>query len=180
MPYPSFGEWNVDESLPARVVSSYGAQLYLRKHLNWIHREFYSIDSNISSDPVSAIEKAYKARSMVEGMEWCPPEFKFEEVEEPADDILSARLRAQYWGAQVITYRPFIKMILDSSHSIATGAGVSEPASVFHAGLSAPRIQHVIDLAAKGIRALVESTRAFHNLPGGRPIITNVFGTAHA
>jgi hypothetical protein len=38
----------------------------------------------------------------------------------------------------------------------------------------------VVELAKKGIKALIESTRAFHGLGDKRPIITNVFGTAHA
>ncbi|GKU11591.1 unnamed protein product, partial [Fusarium langsethiae] len=38
----------------------------------------------------------------------------------------------------------------------------------------------VVELAKKGIKALIESTRAFHGLGDKRPIITNIFGTAHA
>ncbi|KAH7132792.1 hypothetical protein EDB81DRAFT_950220 [Dactylonectria macrodidyma] len=38
----------------------------------------------------------------------------------------------------------------------------------------------VVELAKKGLRALIESTRAFHGLGTERPIITNIFGTAHA
>ncbi|KAK3933897.1 hypothetical protein QBC46DRAFT_274875, partial [Diplogelasinospora grovesii] len=40
--------------------------------------------------------------------------------------------------------------------------------------------EQVIEYAAKGILALIESTRAFHNVEDKRFIITNVFGTAHA
>lgn len=40
--------------------------------------------------------------------------------------------------------------------------------------------QDTIEYAKKGIRALIESTRAFHGLPDKRFVVTNIFGTAHA
>lgn len=37
-----------------------------------------------------------------------------------------------------------------------------------------------IGLATKGIKALVESIKAFHGLGDKLPVIGNIFGTAHA
>ncbi|KAL2014990.1 hypothetical protein VTK56DRAFT_6549 [Thermocarpiscus australiensis] len=48
---------------------------------------------------------------------------------------------------------------------------------------SAPKDEtskHVIEYATRGVRALIESTRAFHGLKEKRFIVTNIFGTAHA
>ncbi|KAM0360229.1 hypothetical protein ACHAO7_012141 [Fusarium culmorum] len=130
----------------------------------------------------------------VSGMRWVAPSFAFLEDDPPADDILAARLRAKYWGAQVITYRPFIRQILQFSHSIknhASSPNFPSVSSEFRQDVTAPVIHpkarkigdidpQVVELAKKGIKALIESTQAFHGLGDKRPIITNIFGTAHA
>lgn len=151
---------------------------------------FYSPDD--SSKP----EKLKNVRLVadgVSGMSWVPPSFRFNENDPPANDILSARLRAKYWGAQMITYRPFVRQILQWSYELkrhpeSPHAGVL---SEYRDGVIAPFIppnvkkandldRALIELARKGIYALIESTRSFHGLGEKRPIITNVFGTAHA
>ncbi|CAI4215250.1 unnamed protein product [Parascedosporium putredinis] len=119
-------------------------------------------------------------------MSWVGPMYRFDEDDPPASDILSARLRAKYWGSQVITYRPCIKQILDLSYRLRSKANPS----LLHVPYSdlPQEIRdelHVLpqetwDHAQKGIRSLIESTQAFHGLGDKRPIITNVFGTAHA
>jgi len=40
-------------------------------------------------------------------------EYKFDRDDPPAKDILSAYIRAKFWGANVTTYRPSIKTVLD-------------------------------------------------------------------
>lgn len=174
-----------------RVKDSYLGQLYLRKHLNSIHRLFYSPDDK---DPVELDKfKNVDLVSLgVSTMGWVPETFDFVESDGPANDILAARLRAKYWGAQVITYRPFVRQILQWSfekefHPTSPNIILSE----FRNGIIAPHIPasttatsdlppSISELASKGIKALIESTRAFHGLGKDRPIITNVFGTAHA
>lgn len=187
MPQPNM---SLLQGFDQRVVDSYPAQLYLRTHLNSIHRMFYSPDD--SSKP----EKLKNVRLVadgVSGMSWVPPSFRFNENDPPANDILSARLRAKYWGAQMITYRPFVRQILQWSYELkrhpeSPHAGVL---SEYRDGVIAPFIppnvkkpsdldRALIELARKGIYALIESTRSFHGLGEKRPIITNVFGTAHA
>jgi hypothetical protein len=191
MPYPNIIDLN-SYGLEERVCQSYVAQLYLRKHLNKIHKMFY--------DPIRQAkggELEFKeidvVREAVANMSWVGPYFKFNESDPPANDILSARLRAKYWGAQVITYRPFIKQILQFSHDADRGPADREIAAPeFRPGVVAPSIhpdtkraadidRKLLDYAKTGIDALIESTRAFHGLPlDERPIITNIFGTAHA
>ncbi|KAF9769018.1 hypothetical protein IL306_013624 [Fusarium sp. DS 682] len=55
-------------------------------------------------------------------------------------------------------------------------APVIRPKARTHADID----HQVIELAKKGHKALIESTRAFHGLGDKWPIITNIFGTAHA
>ncbi|KAK3938266.1 hypothetical protein QBC46DRAFT_365607 [Diplogelasinospora grovesii] len=126
-------------------------------------------------------------------MQFVPPEFTFKHSDPPAQDILSARLRAKYWGAQVITHRPFIRQILEFNHK-ATLESFESPLptySEFRSDVTVPAIgadprtpgdmpQQVIEYAVMGIRALIESIRAFHDVEDKRFIITNVFRTAYA
>ncbi|KAG7424498.1 hypothetical protein Forpi1262_v014562 [Fusarium oxysporum f. sp. raphani] len=190
MPHPNM---SLLEGFNQRILDSYPGQLYLRTHLNSIHRMFYAPE-----DPAKPGKDKFRnvgvVSDAVSGMHWVAPSFAFREDDPPADDILAARLRAKYWGAQVITYRPFIRQILQFSHSIKNH--VSSPnfpsiSSEFRQDVTAPVIHpkarthgdidpKVVELAKKGIKALIESTRAFHGLGDKRPIITNVFGTAHA
>jgi hypothetical protein len=109
---------------------------------------------------------------------------------EPATDILGARLRAKYYGAQVITYRNLVLKILELNSS-SKGEQISHD---FKANIDAPaldknitRLEQIgpetLEFVRNGIRALVYSTKAFHGLgnPGTtRLIVTNVWGTAHA
>lgn len=189
MPHPNM---SVLEGHNQRVLDSYPGQLYLRTHLNSIHRMFYAPD-----DPNKSGQDKFKnvdlVSDAVSGMHWVAPSFAFKEDDVPADDILAARLRAKYWGAQGITYRPFIRQILQFSHTMKNHPSSPNLPSMseFREGIIAPVIHpntrsytdidpQVVELAKKGIKALVESTRSFHGLGDKRPLITNVFGTAHA
>jgi len=190
MPHPNM---SLLEGFNQRILDSYPGQLYLRTHLNSIHRMFYAPE-----DPAKAGKDKFRnvgvVSDAVSGMHWVAPSFAFREDDPPADDILAARLRAKYWGAQVITYRPFIRQILQFSHSIknhASSPNFPSVSSEFRQDVTAPVIHpkartigdidpQVVELAKKGIKALIESTRAFHGLGDKRPIITNIFGTAHA
>ncbi|SCV61204.1 uncharacterized protein FFFS_15773 [Fusarium fujikuroi] len=190
MPHPNM---SLLEGFNQRILDSYPGQLYLRTHLNSIHRMFYAPE-----DPAKPGKDKFQnvgaVSDGVSGMHWVAPSFAFSEDDPPADDILAARLRAKYWGAQVITYRPFIRQILQFSHSIknhASSPNFPNVSSEFRQDITAPVIHpkarthgdidpQVVELAKKGIKALIESTRAFHGLGDKRPIITNIFGTAHA
>lgn len=107
---------------------------------------------------------------------------------EPASNILEARLRAKYYGAEVITYRHFVLKLLGRS-----GLG-DQVAPEYLPKIEAPQVnsnvtriedidKKALQYAECGIRALIFSTRAFYGLgdPGKvRLIVTNVWGTAHA
>ncbi|GKU12317.1 unnamed protein product, partial [Fusarium langsethiae] len=165
------------------IQDSYSGQLYLRPHLNSIHRMFYAPE-----DPAKPGKDKFGnvgvVSDAVSGMHWVPASFAFREDDPPADDILAARLRAKYWGAQVIAYSPFIRQILQFSHSIknhASSPNFPSISSEFRQDITMhPKARahgdidpQVVELAEKGIKALIESTRAFHGLGDKRPIITN-------
>ncbi|KAG5915419.1 hypothetical protein E4U42_008065 [Claviceps africana] len=193
MPHPNM---SMLEGFDQKVLDSYPAQLYLRTHLNCIHRMFYAPDKNPRSvDPEELDPKFNNVGSVadaVSDMKWVTKTFAFSEDDPPATDLLTARLRAKYWGAQVITYRPFIRQILQWSDSMQNNSSPGKLAMTeFRQGVAAPFIdpstkssteipEAVKEYAKRGIKALIESTRALHNLGPERPIITNIFGTAHA
>ncbi|KHN96932.1 C6 zinc finger domain-containing protein [Metarhizium album ARSEF 1941] len=194
MPHPNM---SLLRGYDQRVLDSYLAQLYLRTHLNSIHRMFYSpLESTQeaeSKDLALKFKNVGLVAGAVSGMRWVAKSYAFHEDDPPADDFLAARLRAKYWGAQVITYRPFIRQILQWSEQRRKHPSSPnlEAVSEFRRGVAAPVIDPsvkshkdiqptVIEYAKRGIKALIESTRAFHNLGPKRPVITNVFGTAHA
>ncbi|AEO62243.1 uncharacterized protein THITE_40970 [Thermothielavioides terrestris NRRL 8126] len=186
MPYPNI---QVAQTLgfDEHVLQSYLAQLYLRKSLNQIHGMLYNPEKPQPLQRGNIIEHIQESLDM----RFVPPRFKFNHSDPPAGDILSARLRAKYWGAQVITYRPFVRQILEFNFQRTYPNEAPMPESDFRTDVSIPVIgpdarsaddipQEIIDYAVKGIQALIESTRAFHGLKEKRFIVTNVFGTAHA
>ncbi|KAF4455906.1 hypothetical protein F53441_1843 [Fusarium austroafricanum] len=148
-------------------------------------------------DPAKSCKDKFKnvgvISDAVSGMHWVAPSFAFRADDPSADDIMAARLQEKCWGAQVITYRPFIRQLLQFSHSIKNHASTPNFPSVgsgFRQDITAPVIHsknrthgdidpQVVELAKKGIKAFIESARAFHGLGDKRPIITTVFGTAH-
>jgi len=101
---------------------------------------------------------------------------------ELATDILHARLRAKYYGAQVITYRPFILKIMELQRSDANNDHGTPPDKE-RSSILEPLDPKIRDCARRGIEALVHSTTAFHNVVDcskQRLIVTNIWGTAHA
>jgi hypothetical protein len=116
------------------------------------------------------------------------PSFEFSEDSPPAKDILTARLRAKYYGAQNITYRTFLLKILENSGS---GIQVSDN---FRSDVEVPKIDveaiqrgeidsTTLHYARECMKALEKSTESFHGLgevDSQRLIVTNIWGTAHA
>jgi hypothetical protein len=188
MPYPNINLAR-EHGFRQAVLHSYLAQLYLRKTLNTIHGMLYDpaepfpVHDTILAPGGNIIE--YIERSLNEP--WAPPEFVFQLTDPPAGDILSARLRAKYWEVQVITYRHFVRRILEVNFKKTMSYGAPIPASDCRSGVVVPIPgpdnaipDEIYRFAVKGVKALIESTRAFHGLKEKRYIVTNIFGTAHA
>ncbi|QSZ36517.1 hypothetical protein DSL72_006397 [Monilinia vaccinii-corymbosi] len=213
MPSPNIVE-AVKEGFDQNVLLSYQGQLYLRKHLNQLHNMFYKPDNGtlftllssagklltfshedsqfpsvyVHKDP-RHFESITSAEDFLLRWKEAGGTIAWHENDPPATDILTARMRAKYYGAQVITYRNFILKILEHSHALSTLSerGLDD----FRNGIEVPRINkhaksvqeidaQALVYAKNGIQALVNSTRAFHGLGEGRLLVTNPWGTAHA
>lgn len=184
IPYPNV-ELAVEQGFDKRVLDSFTAQLYLRKTLNQVHQMLYDPNRAQPQSEFGVVDYVEAALTI----RFVPEEFQFAPDDPPATDILSARLRAKYWGAQVITYRPFIRQIVHLSmygptnHSPSSADLRAEPGvppldpEVMTGNDVDPRM---VEYARRGIHALIQSTRAFHGLVSKRFIVTNIFGTAHA
>ncbi|KAG0645032.1 Quinic acid utilization activator [Hyphodiscus hymeniophilus] len=197
-------------------VTSYAAQLAMRKHLNQLHNMFYkpqndsefpSVFSGKRPPPFKTIDASLEN---LEDIKRSLPSMHWDDDDAPATEILRARFRAKYYGAKVITYRPFLEKVLEHSSTqkakqrIARDSVQESPQLIKRQeGFSQTYKKEVIDVptinpdaasfddndrrikdyAINGISALIQSTKAFHGLgdPGKqRLIVTNVWGTAHA
>ncbi|PSR78965.1 hypothetical protein BD289DRAFT_376004 [Coniella lustricola] len=165
MPYPDMTILTSVSGFSEDVVHSYVAQLYLRKRMNEISGRLYNPKHLLLISEQLAETRAIEA-ILSKAKIWAD-KYHFNRDDPPAEDLLHARFRAKFWGANVITYRPYLENIMRQSHSRTRPEG-------------SPIDPAVIECAKKGINALINSTEAFHNVKDRRFIITNVFGTAHA
>ena len=146
-----------------------------------------------------------------------PPELQWNDAEPPHSDINAARLRAKYYGARYIIYRPFLHHALHpmdrpgkaarlQAGSPSTGSlrgsrqaspshplgGSVTPAYGVVSGRRPSEVmpppaptnfghidETVLTACRNCIEAAMQSTQAFHGI-AHRPIVTNIFGTAHA
>ncbi|KAF7933744.1 uncharacterized protein EAE98_003453 [Botrytis deweyae] len=196
MPSPNIVE-AVKEGFDQMVLLSYQGQLYLRKHLNQLHNMFYKPDNDSQFPSVytrhdpNHFESIATAEEFLYRWKEAGGTSTWQENDPPASDILTARMRAKYYGAQVITYRNFVLKILEHSHAVSTSNSVERASDDFRNGIEVPSInkhatsaeeidEKALAYAKNGIQALVNSTRAFHGLGEGRLFVTNPWGTAHA
>ncbi|KAI2625016.1 hypothetical protein GGR54DRAFT_546214 [Hypoxylon sp. NC1633] len=190
MPYPN-SEYAVSQGFSGHIITGYIAQLYLRKQLNQVHSLLYDAEkqtknkNGITLDDPAIEEGIRRIEEMLRNSRnrWVPASYQWSEKDPPASDILGARLRAKYWGSQVILYRPFLRAILEREPYPYPDHAVSpDHESAMDYDDVTPNVDpRIIRYASLAISALVESTRAFHGIPSSqRIIITNVFGTAHA
>ncbi|CAK4033147.1 hypothetical protein DOTSEDRAFT_72963 [Lecanosticta acicola] len=173
------------------ILIFYTAQLFLRRRLNQVHREMYGADSFLL--PLSEVQEMLRGHESLLNLwrEQLPPALGWEDHDPPPADILSARLRAKYWGARYIINRPFLDYALHIMSHVKGGASVE---AVARDGYGNPRDKADIHLfkaieqfsedeiwaaARRCVDAAMHSTEAFDGVPG-RLIITNIHGTAHA
>ncbi|CZT44973.1 related to acetate regulatory DNA binding protein FacB [Rhynchosporium secalis] len=192
MPYPHLQTAVDSYGLTTEVMESYMGQLFLRKHLNQLHHMFYhpeTADPNPAMMPKSKFKEHFPtidaALANLRYIGVIAAKMQWDATKgESATNILEARLRAKYYGAEVITYRHFVLKLL-GGEEIAPGYLPKIEAPMVSSNIK--RIEDidekVLQYAERGIRALIFSTRAFYGLgdPGkDRLIVTNIWGTAHA
>jgi hypothetical protein len=133
-----------------------------------------------------------------------PRPLQWEDTEDPPSDINAARLRAKYHGARYIIHRPFLHHAIHpvlygkekgdhetnginsrskSRYGSPTGpvAANGRHGSIVPSGPADIRQldKSVVEACKNCIISAVKSTSAFDGI-AGRPIVTNIFGTAHA
>lgn len=223
MPGPNLRAASELDGFEPLVMESYSAQLFLRKHLNLLHNMFYRPLGGFSSTRVVILANLKSLagdgtphpaqdaqaqsfptiKACEENLElvsvWAP-NMTWNAGDPPATDILRARLRAKFYGAQVITYRPFLLKILnyfnqEKNHERDTLNHGEQMPSEYKASIEVPTIgpnatriedfngTKILEYAKNCVIALINSTTAFHGL--GNPseqrfIVTNIWGTAHA
>jgi hypothetical protein len=96
--------------------------------------------------------------------EWMAHSFFFKERDAPATERLEAQLRANYWHFVSRLYFPFLEAALQPP---GFGSNMEDNSEQ-------------LDLARQCINALIETTRSFHGLQGGRPATPSIFSIAHA
>ncbi|KAH8685747.1 hypothetical protein BGZ60DRAFT_365116 [Tricladium varicosporioides] len=213
LPFPHSGILTYEDDMPSpnlvaaneagfnsTVMESYAAQLFLRKHLNQLHNMFYKPENETGGfPPVYAGKEPMHFPTIeacqinLEQVSVYAGRLSWTDADPLATDILGARLRAKYYGAQVITYRNFVLEILKNSANLNQLPGETI-SSEFKTGIDVPSINSkatrkedidpkALEYAEKCIKALIKSTTAFYGLgdPGkDRLIVTNIWGTAHA
>ncbi|KAH8695960.1 hypothetical protein BGW36DRAFT_427991 [Talaromyces proteolyticus] len=213
----------------ATVMFFYSAQIHLRKVLNRVHTDLYEAKGTDKVNPNQSKEdKALGFSSSVLavlGMNldfWrksLPEHMKWDDEDDPSPDINIARLRAKYYGARYIIYRPLLHYALHQSgetEDISAQTNHQSPdqpeakiesqsSFTSHTPQSSSMTRWHSDVGASGphddsihrtvewdelpqpiqqaciicVNAAMKSTTAFDGVKG-RPIVTNIFGTAHA
>lgn len=93
------------------------------------------------------------------------PNLAWRDDDPPSTDILEARLRAKMYGAEVITTRHFLRMVLNSQYDGGKNMVISP---------------QIMEFARQCIRAMFHSAQAFWGVPQKRLVVTNAWGTSHA
>lgn len=155
------------------------AQIQVRKILNRAHTALYQPKTNAAIQ-VRSKWATLNSDELAEHLEgWraaLPPRLRWSDTDEPARSILLARLRAKYYGARNIIFRPFLHRVITSKLPENMG-----PPEMDHQ----QRLENETKTFANAlqcIEAVKRSTVAFDNVDGmpERLVVTNIFGTAHA
>ncbi|KAJ5144493.1 hypothetical protein N7526_002001 [Penicillium atrosanguineum] len=85
----------------------YSAQIHLRKVLNRVHTDLYKVEKQSQTRWSSNVQEALSMNLDL----WrtsLPTTMSWTDKEPPAKDINAARMRAKYYGARYIIYRPLL------------------------------------------------------------------------
>ncbi|KAL4778400.1 hypothetical protein BJX76DRAFT_144652 [Aspergillus varians] len=186
----------------------YSAQIHLRKVLNRVHTDLYKVEKQGETRWSSNVQEIL-SMNLDLWRSSLPQEMRWSDNDPPSPNINVARMRAKYYGARYIIHRPLLYHALhycgpnigppsvDSPARFAESQQVSPSHTQYAPNMT--RIssdlstaqgpngtQTYRDLPQKLRRACkvclvsaVRSTEAFDAIKG-RPVVTNIFGTAHA
>ncbi|OBT71578.1 hypothetical protein VF21_09296 [Pseudogymnoascus sp. 05NY08] len=170
MPWPNLAMAEHNNEISAKASWCYSMQLVYRKKLNIIHRDLYGPgkENEYQLAEMNKLPKFPYINAMLDELKKVMdtnPNLVWGGDDPPSADILEARLRAKMYGAEVITTRPFLRMVLDSQYDGNKNMVISAP---------------IMEFARQCIRAMFHSVQAFWGIQGGRLVVTNVWGTSHA
>lgn len=163
MPYPHLDQALEDGELDDLALMAYQMLLEFRRELNMIHQELYGPRKHAPFS--NAYWEFVQRKLMTLQIQVSCSRLAWREDQAPAGNILEARVRGKMYGAQNLLYRHSLRAVLDNVH----GKDLQP---------------QTIDHARKGVKAMKASCKAFWNATnshdGGRLVVTNVWGTAHA
>ena len=187
--FPGVTSSDGDFEQSTTILLHFTSQLYLRIRLNQIHGHLYGSDcEGLLLAETRCILQEHEALIRT----WqthLPADMSWNLGDAPPTNILHARLRAKYWGLRYLINRPFLDYILHiKPHPRLAAAGLisdfnRQPRreAEFHLfrAISEMSEEEVQVGYQTCIKAAENSTIAFDNILG-RPIVTNIHGTAHA
>lgn len=173
------------------ILVFYTFQMWLRKRLNQIHREIYGPDC--LHQPLNQVRATLTGHEdiLFDWRKALPPPLSWHDNDDPATDILAARLRAKYWGARYVVNRPFLDYALHIMPHSKGGALIQNVAKDVHGNPRDAADIHLFEAiegmgeeevwkaSKRCIDAAMMSTEALDGVPE-RLIVTNIHGTAHA
>ncbi|KFY31510.1 hypothetical protein V493_01039 [Pseudogymnoascus sp. VKM F-4281 (FW-2241)] len=170
MPWPNLSLAEKNGEITDEGSCCYFMQVLYRKKLNVIHRELYGPgkENEYQLEEMNKILTFPYINAIIKDLESLMdviPNLVWYENDSPSSNILNARLRAKKYGAEVITTRHFLRMVLNSRYDGNGNMEISEP---------------IMEFAQKCIRAMFNSAQAFWGMGEGRLVVTNVWGTSHA
>ncbi|ELR05856.1 hypothetical protein VC83_08305 [Pseudogymnoascus destructans] len=170
MPWPNLTMAQNNNEISAKASWCYSMQLVYRKKLNIIHRDLYGPgkEDEYQLAEMNRLPKFPYIEAMIDELQKVMntnPNLVWGDDDPPSSDILEARLRAKMYGAEVITTRHFLRMVLNSQYDGNKNVVISAP---------------IMQFAQRCIRAMFHSAQAFWGIQGGRLVVTNVWGTSHA
>lgn len=182
----------------------YFSQIHLRKVLNCVHTDLYKVEKQGHASWSTSVQSVLSMNLEL----WrsnLPTVMKWNDSDPPASDINVARQRAKYYGARYIIHRPLLYHALhlpvkpeqwqsfsDSPNRSASPSLAQSQRTPGQAGSLAvdhcpvwpgPKYRELPRQLRRACKVCVDSaiasTIAFDGVKG-RPIVTNIFGTAHA
>ena len=198
----------------------YSAQIHLRKVLNRVHTDLYKTDKQEDQRSVTTVVPSVLSLNLDLWRMNLPAAMKWKDTDPPSEDINVARMRAKYYGARYIIYRPLLYQALhlpiyrtddhsnnnnsnsNSNNNAQTSGSPTPSITTAAAGGDSPFVQgQQIPMIAYGkawngtpyrelpqklrracrvcVDSAIASTVSFDGVRG-RPVVTNIFGTAHA
>ncbi|KFY42362.1 hypothetical protein V494_02450 [Pseudogymnoascus sp. VKM F-4513 (FW-928)] len=158
MPWPNLIMAEKNNEISAKASWCYSMQLVYRQKLNIIHRDLYGPgkENAYQLAEMNKLPKFPYINAMIEELKKVMdtnPHLAWGENDPPSEDILEARLRAKMYGAEVITTRHFLRMVLNSPYDGGKNVQISAP---------------IMGFAQQCIRAMFHSAQAFWGVKQGR------------